>query len=57
MPIKHGAQARQAAEKRARRERRQLGREERVREDHAPIGAALSIGGRPTQRSASNSAR
>lgn len=34
---KHGDRARQVAEKRARREWRQLGREERVGEDHARL--------------------
>ena len=50
MPKKSGDRAHQRAEKRARRERRQLAREEKVREDHARLVVQRSLDPRFTQR-------
>ena len=50
MPKKRGDRARQTAEQRARRERRQLAREEKLREDHARLVVKRSQDPRFTQR-------
>jgi hypothetical protein len=50
MPKKRGDRAHRTAEKRARRERRQLAREEKFREDHARLVAERSHDPRFTQR-------
>jgi hypothetical protein len=50
MPNKRGDRAHKAAEKRARRERRRLARDEQVREDHARLVADRSQDPRFTQR-------
>jgi hypothetical protein len=50
MPKKRGDRARQTAEQRARRERRQLAREEKLREDHARLVVQRSQDPRFTQR-------
>jgi hypothetical protein len=50
MPKKRGDRARQTAEKRARRQRRQLAQEERSREDHARLVVERSQDPRFTQR-------
>jgi ribosomal protein L18 len=50
MPKKRGDRAHRTAEKRARRERRQLAREEKFREDHARLVAERSHDPRFIQR-------
>jgi hypothetical protein len=50
MPKKRGDRAHRTAEKRARRERRQLAREEKFREEHARLVAERSHDPRFTQR-------
>jgi hypothetical protein len=50
MPKKRGDRARQTAEQRARRERRQLARDEKLREDHARLVVERSQDPRFTQR-------
>ena len=50
MPKKRGNRARQTAEQRARRERRQLAREEKLREDHVRLVVERSQDPRFTQR-------
>jgi hypothetical protein len=50
MPKKRGDRAHQTAEKRARRQRRQLAQEERIREDHARLVVERSQDPRFTQR-------
>ncbi|MDQ4032143.1 MAG: hypothetical protein M3332_07725 [Actinomycetota bacterium] len=50
MPKKRGDRARQTAEKRVRRQRRQLAQEERAREDHARLVVERSQDPRFTQR-------
>jgi hypothetical protein len=50
MPKKRGDRAHRTAEKRARRERRQLAREEKFREEHARLVAVRSHDPRFTQR-------